>query len=591
MSLTITHAKTDNIADWTQADLDAEIALGNFPPGTLLADIVLPSDWNAPLNVSGRLDLANLAQGTALSVLGVAGNATADYADITAGTDGQVLRRSGTSIGFGALNLNNLNATTGTLPQSRGGIGINTGYTDGSVIFQRPGFFGEDNARFFWDNTNKFLSLGTNSNYTSKLNILIGTNTHKGLVIRAASGQTANLQEWQDTSGNLIGGTWSDGSFLIPAFNNVSGERRFSFKAEGGAYSTSLVIDRNRNQTNYGNWCGLVLRDNAKEVTLRLMSNSFAQNDGDFEICHGGGSSAIVIVRVTGKGTLFYNPFVNTQNISVIRVPTQTLYLGGGSPSPQGTFDFEQCTIAATSGNSVADAAQLVLRGAPIVGTNMTITRAYAGLFYAGRPGGCPLGLRLDALQTANAFEIRDSGITTQFAIAANGRDFILDTTTGTKIGTATTQKLGFFNATPIVQPANTTDLRAAIINLGLLASGGATPLDLNAGALFGYSASTNAQTGTTYTLAASDTGKVVTLSNASAITLTLPNSLIAGFVCTVIQKGAGQVTFTAASGATLRNRQSHTKTAGQYAVTTLYVDSNSGGSAADYYLAGDTAA
>ena len=45
--MTITHAKTDNIAAWTQADLDAQIALGNFPPGTVLNDIVLPSDWNA----------------------------------------------------------------------------------------------------------------------------------------------------------------------------------------------------------------------------------------------------------------------------------------------------------------------------------------------------------------------------------------------------------------------------------------------------------------------------------------------------------------------------------------------------------------
>jgi len=42
----VNHVKTNSIADWTQADLDAQIALGNFPPGTLLADIVLPSDWN-----------------------------------------------------------------------------------------------------------------------------------------------------------------------------------------------------------------------------------------------------------------------------------------------------------------------------------------------------------------------------------------------------------------------------------------------------------------------------------------------------------------------------------------------------------------
>lgn len=42
----------------------------------------------------------------------------------------------------------------------------------------------------------------------------------------------------------------------------------------------------------------------------------------------------------------------------------------------------------------------------------------------------------------------------------------------------------GFYNTTPITQPVNTTDLRQAIINLGLLASGGATPLNLNGGQL-----------------------------------------------------------------------------------------------------------
>ena len=35
-----------------------------------------------------------------------------------------------------------------------------------------------------------------------------------------------------------------------------------------------------------------------------------------------------------------------------------------------------------------------------------------------------------------------------------DGVNLVLGTTTGTKVGTATTQKLGFWNATPVVQPA-----------------------------------------------------------------------------------------------------------------------------------------
>lgn len=77
-----------------------------------------------------------------------------------------------------------------------------------------------------------------------------------------------------------------------------------------------------------------------------------------------------------------------------------------------------------------------------------------------------------------------------------------------------------------------------------------------------------NAQTGTAYTLVAADNGKLVTLDNASAITLTVNTGLPAGFNCTVLQKGAGQVTL--AGSATKSNRQSHTKTAGQWAAVTF---------------------
>lgn len=72
---------------------------------------------------TSRLALANLAQGGALSLLGVTGNVGADYADISAGTDHQVLRRSGTAIAFGAIALDQAAATSGQLPITGGGTG------------------------------------------------------------------------------------------------------------------------------------------------------------------------------------------------------------------------------------------------------------------------------------------------------------------------------------------------------------------------------------------------------------------------------------------------------------------------------------
>lgn len=69
-----------------------------------------------------------------------------------------------------------------------------------------------------------------------------------------------------------------------------------------------------------------------------------------------------------------------------------------------------------------------------------------------------------------------------------DGANFVLGTGTGTKIGTAggpSGQKLGFFNATPVVQPALTADLLDTLQALGLIASGaGNTPLNLSSGAL-----------------------------------------------------------------------------------------------------------
>jgi hypothetical protein len=64
-----------------------------------------------------------------------------------------------------------------------------------------------------------------------------------------------------------------------------------------------------------------------------------------------------------------------------------------------------------------------------------------------------------------------------------------------------------------------------------------------------------NAQTGTTYTTVAGDSGKLVTLSNASAITCTLPPSVYSiGEQINFVQLGAGQVTFAQGSMVTIRS-------------------------------------
>jgi hypothetical protein len=77
-------------------------------------------------------------QSAGLSVVGRSANSTGDVADITAASDYQVLRRSGTSIGFGAVALDQSGAITGTLATGNGGTGL-ASYTAGDIAYYATG--------------------------------------------------------------------------------------------------------------------------------------------------------------------------------------------------------------------------------------------------------------------------------------------------------------------------------------------------------------------------------------------------------------------------------------------------------------------
>ena len=84
-------------------------------------------------------------------------------------------------------------------------------------------------------------------------------------------------------------------------------------------------------------------------------------------------------------------------------------------------------------------------------------------LFYGYTSKGTSPTFRLLDLRTGNGsteiFNVDGSGNTNW----ANGANFVFGTGTGTKIGTATTQKIGFYNKTPVVQPTAVADATSAI--------------------------------------------------------------------------------------------------------------------------------
>jgi hypothetical protein len=108
-------------------------------------------------------------------------------------------------------------------------------------------------------------------------------------------------------------------------------------------------------------------------------------------------------------------------------------------------------------------------------GTDVESTAALIRCEVDGTPGANDMPGRLVFSVTADgaaspteALRIsNDRSIT-----VSDGGNVILGTTTGTKIGTATTQKIGFYNATPVVQPtavADATDAATVITQLNAL--------------------------------------------------------------------------------------------------------------------------
>ena len=188
-----------------------------------------------------------------------------------------------------------------------------------------------------------------------------------------------------------------------------------------------------------------------------------------------------------------------------------------------------------------------------------TITRARAGTSGVQHSAGATVKhvLTSDDLNAFKAsispvtnvgFAGSTSGTTTVQATAVAGTTTLtLPAATDTLVGRATTDTLT--NKTLTSPILNTPTINDARQNLTL-----------------------NAQTGTTYTLVLTDNGRLVTLSNAAAITLTVPlNATVAfatGAIVNIQQIGAGQVTVAGASGVTING--TGTKTRAQWSAASL---------------------
>lgn len=88
-------------------------------------------------------------------------------------------------------------------------------------------------------------------------------------------------------------------------------------------------------------------------------------------------------------------------------------------------------------------------------------------------------------------------------------------------------------------------------------------------------------------TLAASDLGSHIIITDAVARAVTLPNALPKGFTCMVVQGGTGGLSFAAGAGASVRSRDGALATAAQWSFVACMVRDNIGGAAAEWIIWG----
>lgn len=488
-------------------------------------------------------------------------------------------------------------ATTWSTSGTFHGVNAASGFTGNFLDFHINGgnslFLINSNGSIVSSGNNTFAGTNVFSNAGAASTAIIRTS---GAVYAAGTGTTNFPQYLAQTNGATAATTWSTAGtyFGVNADSGFAGNF-FDFYVNGGtsvfslAGNGNLSVSGNLNISKSPTASGSALVNSGTLFTggtgtttlpmYRMQSGAATaattwSTSGTYQGINAdsGFSGNFVDYRVNGGASLFIvNSAGSIVSAGNITAGASNSFVWNGrskisSPS-DGTITLQNNAATGFTklalGSDVAAPTATTIQTNSVVagtsntaGTNLTIagsqgtgTGAGGSILLQVAPAGTT-GTSQNALITALTI---DSTKAFTFADAAN---LVFNTTTGTKIGTATSQKIGFFNATPIVQPSG--DIATALANLGLtaanptLAASSLTGGTIASGVGFSstpYSGGT-ISTGT-YTPAASN-GNQQYITNGGAFTLA-PPSTACSIILEITNNGsAGAITtssFTKVSG------------------------------------------
>lgn len=256
---------------------------------------------------------------------------------ISGGADTQVLFNDGGFVGSDG----NLTYDSATSTLTIGSPGVLTlgAMTAGSVLFAGTGgVVSQDNARFFWDDTNTRLGILTASPQVP-LHVVGNSSSHRGF------GNAVEV--WEGASLTLIAETTTTGTGWAQTMINGAWDLRTN---PFGTFLTRIGV------TSTGQW------------TVTAGANITPTTP---EWTHTGGAHTAVTA--------------STELIDINYNLARTVQHATGALTTQRAFVIQAPTYSFVGASTITTAATLAITAAPTAGTNATITNAYALWVQAGK--------------------------------------------------------------------------------------------------------------------------------------------------------------------------------------------------------------